>query len=237
MMFTKRVARWNRFYDNAPADWRFQFVVWVLLGVGAINMILTVVAGFPFALLLVLGIVVIAVIRLPYSLGWVKPSEEAVADTSIRIESPGWLIDLNRRYDALPEWRRFLVYPAVLLIGGAINMILTIAYGFPFGLLFLLTLLALILLRAPYTAGWLQVATPVHAPAPAPSDAIDSREDHLGSTLAPDHVASPVAQKQVTSPLAEEADQSRENDPAIIGQTPTPGQSSLPASPPADSVH
>jgi len=223
MMLTRRVARWNRLYDNTPADWRFQFVVWVLLGLGAINMGLTVVAGFPFALLVLLGIVVIAVIRLPYSLGWLKPSEDAVADTAIRIESPGWLIDLNRRYDAMPEWRRFLVYPAVLLIGGAVNMILTIAFGFPFGLLFLLTLLGLILLRAPYTAGWLhQAAVPAHAPA---------------LSEMPEQSETPVVQAQVAPPVVEATYQSQEDEPAVIEQMPMPQEPSLPASPPADSAH
>ena len=65
-----------------------------------------------------------------------------------------WVLNLNRWYDALPESRRLWVFPAVLLIGGATNMKLTIAFGFPFGLLFLLTLLLLVAVRAPYTAGW-----------------------------------------------------------------------------------
>ncbi|WP_428490418.1 hypothetical protein [Rhodopila sp.] len=177
MSFAERVVRWNRGYDNIPEQWRFQLVVWALLVIGAINMLLTVAAHFPFALLLVLAIIVIAALRVPYVLNWVASSPQAAADAKFQIEGANWLVDLNRRYDAMPDMRRFWVYPVVLLIGGAVNMVLTIAYGFPFGLLFLLVLLCLVAIRAPYAAGWYrseqpQVAGPhgagvEHTPMPA----------------------------------------------------------------------
>jgi hypothetical protein len=43
----------------------------------------------------------------------------------------------------------------ILLGAGIVNMLLTIGNGFPFGLLFLLAILALVALRGPYVAGWL----------------------------------------------------------------------------------
>ena len=160
MSFAERVVHWNRRYDNVPEQWRFQFVVWALLVVGAVNMLLTVATHFPFALLLVLAIIVLAAIRVPYMQNWVASSPEVAADAKFQIEGANWLVDLNRRYDAMPETRRFWVYPVVLLIGGAVNMILTIAYGFPFGLLFLLVLLCLVAIRAPYAAGWYRSEQP-----------------------------------------------------------------------------
>jgi MYXO-CTERM domain-containing protein len=54
------------------------------------------------------------------------------------------VIELNRWYDSLPEPRRIMVYPAVLLAAGAINMHWT---GSPFGLVFLLALAVLFVLR------------------------------------------------------------------------------------------
>ena len=177
MSFAERVVRWNRRYDNIPEHWRFQVVVWALLAVGAVNMLLTVMAHFPFALLVVLGIIVIAAIRVPYVLNWVAPAEQPATDAKFQIAGANWLVDLNRRYDAMPEAWRFWVYPVVLLVGGAINMILTIAYGFPFGLLFLLVLLCLVAIRAPYAAGWFRSEAPqavgpygtevAHSPMPA----------------------------------------------------------------------
>jgi len=169
MTLAERLVLWNLWYDNVSEEWRFQFVVWSLLILGAINMVLTISVGFPFALLVVLGIIVIAAIRLPYFLGWVNHHQTEQTDPRFEIAGAGWLIDLNHRYEAMPESRRFWVYPAILLIAGAINMMLTIGYGFPFGLLFLLALLALVFVRAPFTAGWLR-QQPSVSTAPAADD-------------------------------------------------------------------
>jgi hypothetical protein len=162
MSAAERMTAWNRWYDTVPTEWRFQFILWSLLALGTINMFLTVATGFPFALLVLLGILFIAVVRVPYVFGWMGPSAGEAAPT-FQIQNANWLIDINHRYDALPESRRLWVYPAVLLIAGAVNMMLTIRFGFPFGLLFLLALLALVVIRAPFTAGWLR-ATPLPAP-------------------------------------------------------------------------
>jgi hypothetical protein len=171
MSIAERVAMWNRWYDTVPGEWRFQYVIWSLLVLGTINMALTVAIRFPFALLVLLGIIVITAIRVPYVLGWVNPPTGVDANWNFRIDGAAWLTDLNHRYESLPESRRFWVYPMVLLIAGAINMMLTIRYGFPFGLLFLVALLALVILRAPYSAGWLRSS--VKAAAPAASGASD----------------------------------------------------------------
>lgn len=161
-MQAEQLVQWNQWYDRAPPDWRFQVVLWPLLALGAINLLLTVWVGFPFALLVVLGIAFVAAVRVPYVLGWVVPGGGTVVEGSapamFQIEGANWIVDLNRRYDALPEIQRFLVFPAILLIAGAINMMLTISRGFPFGLLFLLALLILVGIRAPYAAGWFRTS-------------------------------------------------------------------------------
>ena len=57
---------------------------------------------------------------------------------------------------------------------GALNMILTLSNGFPFGLLFLLALLALIAIRGPHVAGWLAppaISVPAAAVPPPPEPA------------------------------------------------------------------
>jgi hypothetical protein len=154
MTFAERLARWNQWYDQAPETWRFNIVLWPLLAVGAINMALTIAVGFPFALLVVLGILLVACIRVPYSLGWVKV-EQAGATSRFEIEALPWVYSINKWYDGLPEFRRPVVILGVLIVVGAINMALTINHGFSFGLLFLLAMLAMILIRGPYAAGWL----------------------------------------------------------------------------------
>ena len=63
MSVAERVAMWNCWYDAVPGEWRFQAtLIWSLLVLGTINMALTVAVRFPFALLVLLGIIVITAI-------------------------------------------------------------------------------------------------------------------------------------------------------------------------------
>ena len=226
MTLGDRVASWNRQYKRIPEQWRFQFVLWPLLAVGMVNMMLTVAAGFPFALLVLLAVLCLAAIRVPYLLGWVAAPELPESDQGFQIPASDRLIDLNLRYEAMPESRRIWVYPAVLLIGGAINMMLTIAFGFPFGLLFLLTLLALIAVRAPYTAGWLK---PQVEAGPA------------GTPTAPNHDApAAVTEDPGPSPIAAHPAHASPTEPAVepsvpaYPTSPPPTEQSLEVSPPAN---
>jgi hypothetical protein len=162
MKNTEWLVRWNDWYDRAPADWRFLMVLSPLLALGAINLLLTISSGFPFALLLLLGILFVAAVRVPYSRGWLasadhKPTTTPAA-TPLQIDPGHWVIDLNHRYEALPEAQRFWVYPAILVVAGLINMMLTIGVGFPFGLLVLVVLLALVAVRAPFVVGLFKTA-------------------------------------------------------------------------------
>lgn len=159
-----RLQRWNHWYEQTPELWRFQIIVWTLLLVGAVNMLLTIAVGFPFALLVGLAIAAIAAVRVPYVLGWVRNGDQA--GPRLEIGAPSWVLRVNRWYDGLDEQQRPLVLLAALAIPGAINMWLTFAGNFPFGLLFLLAVLAVIAIRAPYTAGWFK-----EAPGTAAADA------------------------------------------------------------------
>jgi peptidoglycan/LPS O-acetylase OafA/YrhL len=82
------------------------------------------------------------------------------AERPFRVTAPDWVMELNRRYETIPERFRLWVVLAGLLLVGAINMTLTIHHMFPFGLLFLLVFLALFAIRGPYVAGWLTAAEP-----------------------------------------------------------------------------
>lgn len=184
-----RLQRWNHWYDSTPERWRFQLVVWALVAVGAVNMLLTIAVGFPFALLLGLAILAIAAVRVPYALGWLRADGESASAGGARmeIEAPSWMLQTNRWYDGLDETQRPLVLLAALAIPGAINMLLTFAGGFPFGLLFLLALLALVAIRAPYTAGWFK-----GAPATAGSAlAMEPAAPRIGDESAQASIAAP----------------------------------------------
>src|ERR1700712_4631244 len=127
MTAADRVTRWNLWYDSLPEDTRFQYILWPLLALGTVNLWLTLATRFPFALLVLLGVLFIAAVRVPYVQGWVRPAHAlapggpATHHPRFQVAGPPWLIDLNRWYEGLPESRRLWVYPAVLLAAGAIN--------------------------------------------------------------------------------------------------------------------
>jgi hypothetical protein len=192
MTFAERLQRWNHWYDGLPEEWRFQAILWPLILLGAINMGLTVSVGFPFGLLVVIALIGLVVVRVPYNLGWVEPVTPATtgepASPKISISAVPWVWDINLWYDGLPETRRPWVILVVLAVAGGINMVLTINHAFPFGILFLLALLAIILVRAPYVAGWLIPPQPLRPriAAAAPPEQI---AQEVPAPVAPLHLA------------------------------------------------
>jgi hypothetical protein len=155
MTTADRLTQWNRWYDGTPEHLRSHIVLWPLVLAGFLNMQLSIAGGFPFGLLVLLAIVAMAAVRLPYTLGWIKPGEGGARLEVGRID---WVCDINQRYDALPEDTRFWVLPAILIVAGTLSMWLTGAHGWAFGSLFLIVVLALIALRAPYQ--WHMITPP-----------------------------------------------------------------------------
>ncbi len=157
MTYADRLNRWNRWYDSTPEDWHPHIVLWPLAFAGFINMQLSIASGFPFGVLVLLGLLAIASIRLPYTRGWIVPGPDAASDTgaTFKFGRADWIYEINQRYEAVPEDRRFFIIPAILIVGGTLNLILTAARGWAFGGIFLLVLLAVLLVRAPYVWGML----------------------------------------------------------------------------------
>ncbi len=173
MTVAERLSGWNHWYDGLPQEWRFQVILWPLIALGAVNMLLSLSMGFPFGLLVLLGVLLVAAVRVPFILGWVAPAqalpsgEPGAPRLAIGGAGADWIAGLNERYEAVPESRRFWIFPAILLAAGAINMQLTINQGWPFGLLFLLALLAISAVRAPYVHGLIRGPSTEGGPAPA----------------------------------------------------------------------
>src|SRR3712207_2415258 len=59
-------------------------------------------------------------------------------------------------YDRVPEQWRFHLVVWALVVVGALNMLLTIAVRFPFGLLLVLAIAAIAAVRVPYALGWVK---------------------------------------------------------------------------------
>jgi hypothetical protein len=155
------IARWNRLYEGVPEHLRFWLIVWILIGVGAINMMLTIWFGFPFGLLVVLAIAAMAWIRIspqlnlpeapaPQMLQWqpaTGPEDEE------RTVLSGWANSFptfNGWMDNLDELPRLGVHLGILVVAGIINMLLSINSEFPFGILVLIALVALAVIRGPW---------------------------------------------------------------------------------------
>lgn len=207
------VQQWNAWYDGLPQEWRFQVVLWPIIAVAALNMLLTFAVDFPFGLLLLIAIFCLAAIRVPYALDRTGPDGTAPSvggrgSYRFDLANADRLIELNRQYDEMPEFRQTWLFLAIILTVGAVNMLLTITLDFPFGLLLLLAILALVAIRAPYVSGMLKPspsAGGLHSGVPhrpeierAPSSVMASRPAVLG-TVASDAASSP--------PVGEASDQ------------------------------
>jgi len=162
-----RLVLVNRWYDDVPDDWRSHVLLWPLIGAGFINMQLSIAAGFPFGLLVLLTMAGFAALRAPILLGWIKPGPDGARLEVGRIDA---LYDINRLYDRLPELPRMLVFPLVLIAAGTLNMWLTYRHGWPFGLLLLLAVFGLLALRLPYH--WKLITPPPPAPAKQASELV-----------------------------------------------------------------
>ena len=151
------IEGWNRRYDALPGNWKFHAIFWPLIVVSLVNMILTIAIGFPFALLLLVAIAVLAYVRVPYAAGMIHrdAARPEGSQTTVRLGRMDWVWNLNQWFDAEPAVVRYWMMPAILIGVGLINMILTMTISFPFGLLFLIALLFIIFVRGTYAAGWL----------------------------------------------------------------------------------
>ncbi len=152
-----QLRRWNRWYDELPELLRFPVVLGLLVLVGAINLALTISTRFPFGLLVLLAILVLAAIRLPYLIGASNPARSDWGEPAPAPPAPapaGWAGGFNRWYESFPELWRFQLIVWALVVVGALNMALTIGGRFPFGFLVLLAVIVIAAIRVPHVMGW-----------------------------------------------------------------------------------
>ena len=199
------LRNWNRRYDELPELWRFPGVLGLLVIVGAINLALTIGSKFPFGLLVLIAVVVLAAIRIPYLL---SPHKSAQADWGAfqppapTPASGGWANRVNDWYESFPELWRFQLIVWTLVVLGALNMALTITGRFPFGLLVLLAIIVIAAIRLPRAMGWRRAAPARQRIAREPPSRALETSAPLPSPASPQN-HSPV--ESVASPAGEES--------------------------------
>lgn len=75
---------------------------------------------------------------------------------------PERLYRWNCWYNGLPQEWRFQVVLWPVIAAGFLNMLLTLAVRFPFGLLVLVAVICVAAIRAPYALGWISPAAADH---------------------------------------------------------------------------
>lgn len=151
-----QLRRWNRWYDELPELLRFPVVLGLLVIVGAINLALTIATRFPFGLLVLLAIAVLAAIRLPYLVGPDNPARSDWGEPEPAAPEPshgGLMSRANHWYESFPELWRFQLIVWALVLVGAVNLALTLAVRLPFGLLVLIAVVVIAAIRLPYLRG------------------------------------------------------------------------------------
>ncbi len=166
-----QLRRWNRWYDELPELLRFPVVLGLLVIVGAINLALTIATRFPFGLLVLLAIAVLAAIRLPYLIGPDNPARSDWGEPEPAAPEPshgGLMSRANHWYESFPELWRFQLIVWALVLVGAVNLALTIAVRLPFGLLVLIAVVLIAAIRLPYLRGRVRAAPAVQPAAREP---------------------------------------------------------------------
>ncbi|RYI22942.1 MAG: hypothetical protein EON48_07925 [Acetobacteraceae bacterium] len=153
-----QLYRWNAWFDaQTPRD-RFDLAVWAVVILGLLNLLLTLALGMAFGLLLLLGLILANVARLPYALGELPPPA-----TAAHLAGAERLQAWHRRITAAPDHVVSLpilgVALAAILGMGSLAALSTKA-GPGFGILFILAVVnALVVIRG-------------HVPAKLPPEAV-----------------------------------------------------------------
>jgi hypothetical protein len=93
-----QLYRWNAWFDEQTPKYRFDLAIWAVVVLGLLNLLLTMAFGMAFGLLLLLGLILANLARLPYALGEL-PTPAAAGDPvgTVRLQA------LHRRITEAPD--------------------------------------------------------------------------------------------------------------------------------------
>jgi hypothetical protein len=132
-----QLYRWNAWFDEQTPKYRFDLAIWAVVVLGLLNLLLTMAFGMAFGLLLLLGLILANLARLPYALGEL-PTPAAAGDPvgTVRLQA------LHRRITEAPDTVVSLPILGVALaaiLGMGSLAALSAKAGPAFGILFILT--------------------------------------------------------------------------------------------------
>lgn len=132
-----QLYRWNAWFDAQTPKVRFDLAVWAVVALGLLNLLLTLAFGMAFGLLLLLGLILANLVRLPYALGEL-PAPAAAGDPAGTARLQAWHGRIAETRDAVVSLPILGIALAAVLGMGSLAA-LSAKAGPAFGILFLLT--------------------------------------------------------------------------------------------------
>ena len=129
--------RWNAWFDAQTPNYRFDLAIWAVVALGLLNLLLTLAFGMAFGLLLLLGLILANVARLPYALGDLPPPA-AAGDPTGAASLQTWHRRIVEAPNAVVSLPIFGIALAAIFGMGSLAA-LSAKAGPAFGILFILT--------------------------------------------------------------------------------------------------
>ena len=165
--------RWNAWFDEQAPKVRFDLAIWAVVALGLLNLLLTLVFGMAFGLLLLLGLILANLVRLPYALGELPPPA-AAGDPAGTARLKAWHRRIAEAPDAVVSLPILGVALAAILGMGSLAA-LSAKAGPAFGILFILTAVnALAVIRG---------HVPARAPVAQPQQTLAIEDQRQPSTV------------------------------------------------------
>ena len=133
----EQLYRWNAWFDAQTPNYRFDLAIWAVVVLGLVNLLLTMACGMAFGLLLLLGLILANLARLPYALGEL-PRPAAAGDPAGAMRLRAW----HRRIAEAPDTvvsLPILGMALAAILGMGSLAALSAKAGPAFGILFILT--------------------------------------------------------------------------------------------------
>jgi len=160
MTVSDRIYLYNQWFDRLPQQQQFLAAFWSALGGLGVILMLVWFARIPFALLVIVTLLVVMGPRVMFKFDLIGahpdlPPRDTGGETRIALTAPSWVYRLNHWFDAQPDHMRIIAVAVATVGVFVLNLLLYALIGFPVGLLVMLAVLVLGWARVVHVYGWL----------------------------------------------------------------------------------